>query len=66
MSHYYYFHSLQQVDTTVLGLSKDQAEKKPHIASMGVYIFKKDINLNLLRHVNSTHWSSQSFINLFI
>ncbi|XP_066311585.1 glucose-1-phosphate adenylyltransferase large subunit isoform X1 [Miscanthus floridulus] len=38
-----------QVDTTVLGLSKEEAEKKPYIASMGVYIFKKDILLNLLR-----------------
>ncbi|KAL5995921.1 Clathrin assembly protein complex 2 beta large chain [Asimina triloba] len=37
------------VDTTVLGLSKDDAEKKPYIASMGVYIFKKEILLNLLR-----------------
>ncbi|XP_006651788.2 glucose-1-phosphate adenylyltransferase large subunit 1, chloroplastic/amyloplastic [Oryza brachyantha] len=38
-----------QVDTTVLGLPQDEAEKKPYIASMGVYIFKKEILLNLLR-----------------
>ncbi|CAI0466254.1 unnamed protein product [Linum tenue] len=37
------------VDTTVLGLSKDEAVKKPYIASMGVYLFKKEILLNLLR-----------------
>nr|GEW62582.1 glucose-1-phosphate adenylyltransferase large subunit 3, chloroplastic/amyloplastic [Tanacetum cinerariifolium] len=37
------------VDTTVLGLSQDEAGKKPYIASMGVYIFKKEILLNLLR-----------------
>uniref|UniRef100_A0A2P2LH64 Glucose-1-phosphate adenylyltransferase n=1 Tax=Rhizophora mucronata TaxID=61149 RepID=A0A2P2LH64_RHIMU len=37
------------VDTTVLGLSKDEAVKKPYIASMGVYVFKKEILLNLLR-----------------
>ncbi|CAN0856626.1 Glucose-1-phosphate adenylyltransferase large subunit 1, chloroplastic [Linum grandiflorum] len=37
------------VDTTVLGLSKDEAEKKPYIASMGVYLFKKEILLNLLQ-----------------
>ncbi|XP_058077725.1 glucose-1-phosphate adenylyltransferase large subunit 3, chloroplastic/amyloplastic-like isoform X1 [Magnolia sinica] len=37
------------VDTTVLGLSREEAEKKPYIASMGVYIFKKEILLNLLR-----------------
>ncbi|XP_027338894.1 glucose-1-phosphate adenylyltransferase large subunit 1, chloroplastic-like isoform X2 [Abrus precatorius] len=38
-----------QVDTTVLGLPRDEAEKKPYIASMGVYVFKKEILLNLLR-----------------
>ncbi|KAF8015692.1 hypothetical protein BT93_H1267 [Corymbia citriodora subsp. variegata] len=38
-----------QVDTTVLGLSREEAQKKPYIASMGVYIFKKEILLNLLR-----------------
>uniref|UniRef100_A0A0D9VYN9 glucose-1-phosphate adenylyltransferase n=1 Tax=Leersia perrieri TaxID=77586 RepID=A0A0D9VYN9_9ORYZ len=38
-----------QVDTTVLGLPQDEAEEKPYIASMGVYIFKKEILLNLLR-----------------
>ncbi|KAF4365053.1 hypothetical protein CsatB_026116 [Cannabis sativa] len=38
-----------EVDTTVLGLSKEEAEKKPYIASMGVYVFKKEILLNLLR-----------------
>eukprot|EP00262_Sarcandra_glabra_P001335 TRINITY_DN11382_c0_g1_i1.p1 TRINITY_DN11382_c0_g1~~TRINITY_DN11382_c0_g1_i1.p1 ORF type:complete len:530 (+),score=70.92 TRINITY_DN11382_c0_g1_i1:139-1590(+) len=38
-----------EVDTTVLGLSKEESEKKPYIASMGVYVFKKEILLNLLR-----------------
>ncbi|XP_008458581.2 glucose-1-phosphate adenylyltransferase large subunit 3, chloroplastic/amyloplastic-like isoform X1 [Cucumis melo] len=38
-----------EVDTTVLGLSKDEALRKPYIASMGVYIFKKEILLNILR-----------------
>ncbi|KAL9408021.1 hypothetical protein AB3S75_046547 [Citrus x aurantiifolia] len=37
------------VDTTVLGLSKQEAEEKPYIASMGVYLFKKEILLKLLR-----------------
>ncbi|KDP40133.1 hypothetical protein JCGZ_02131 [Jatropha curcas] len=37
------------VDTTVLGLSKEEAVKKPYIASMGVYVFKKEILLNILR-----------------
>ncbi|KAM0950995.1 putative glucose-1-phosphate adenylyltransferase [Dioscorea sansibarensis] len=38
-----------EVDTTVLGLSREEAEKKPYIASMGVYVFKKEKLLNLLR-----------------
>ncbi|KAL1803903.1 hypothetical protein ACET3Z_032550 [Daucus carota] len=37
------------VDTTILGLPREEAEKKPYIASMGVYVFKKEILLNLLR-----------------
>lgn len=41
---------LQEVDTTVLGLSKDEALRKPYIASMGVYVFKKEILLNILRY----------------
>jgi ADP-glucose pyrophosphorylase len=41
----------QEVDTTVLGLSKEEALKKPYIASMGVYVFKKEILLNLLRYL---------------
>ncbi|KAL9255940.1 Glucose-1-phosphate adenylyltransferase large subunit 1, chloroplastic-like protein [Drosera capensis] len=36
-------------DTTVLGLSKEEAAKKPYIAFVGVYVFKKEILLNLLR-----------------
>lgn len=38
-----------QVDTTVLGLSPQDAAKSPYIASMGVYVFKTDILLKLLR-----------------
>ncbi|KAH7293799.1 hypothetical protein KP509_28G042900 [Ceratopteris richardii] len=38
-----------EVDTTVLGLSPEDAKKAPYIASMGVYVFKKDILLKLLR-----------------
>eukprot|EP00210_Caulerpa_lentillifera_P004315 g4118.t1 len=37
-----------KVDTTVLGLDPDSAAKQPFIASMGVYVFKKDVLLNLL------------------
>ncbi|GAV58247.1 NTP_transferase domain-containing protein [Cephalotus follicularis] len=38
-----------QVDTTILGLSRQEAVGSPYIASMGVYLFKTDILLNLLR-----------------
>eukprot|EP00271_Cylindrocystis_brebissonii_P023052 TRINITY_DN924_c0_g2_i1.p1 TRINITY_DN924_c0_g2~~TRINITY_DN924_c0_g2_i1.p1 ORF type:complete len:539 (+),score=85.14 TRINITY_DN924_c0_g2_i1:52-1617(+) len=37
------------VDTSILGLDPAQAAKFPYIASMGIYVFKKDILLNLLR-----------------
>ncbi|MEO1558268.1 MAG: glucose-1-phosphate adenylyltransferase [Cyanobacteria bacterium J06632_19] len=38
------------VDTSVLGLDADQAKEKPYIASMGIYVFKKEVLLNLLKH----------------
>lgn len=38
-----------QVDTTTLGLTADQAREKPYIASMGIYVFKKQVLIDLLR-----------------
>lgn len=38
----------QQVDTSILGLSTEDTAKYSYIASMGVYVFKKDILLKLL------------------
>ncbi|KAI7751736.1 hypothetical protein M8C21_015685 [Ambrosia artemisiifolia] len=38
-----------QVDTTLLGLSDHEAMKNPYIASMGVYVFKTDVLLELLK-----------------
>jgi glucose-1-phosphate adenylyltransferase len=38
-----------QVDTSVLGLTKEQAQKQPYIASMGIYVFKKEVLFKLLR-----------------
>ncbi|GJW65605.1 glucose-1-phosphate adenylyltransferase large subunit, chloroplastic/amyloplastic-like protein [Tanacetum coccineum] len=44
------FSSLQkQVDTTVLGLSDHEALKNPYIASMGVYVFRTEVLLELLK-----------------
>lgn len=37
-----------QVDTTVLGLTPEQARQSPYIASMGIYVFKKDVLISLL------------------
>ena len=41
--------SLQHVDTTILGLSPQEAFKSPYIASMGVYVFKTEVLLQLLK-----------------
>ncbi|GAB1540656.1 glucose-1-phosphate adenylyltransferase [Scytonema sp. NUACC21] len=38
-----------RVDTTVLGLSPEQAQEQPYIASMGIYIFKRDVLIKLLK-----------------
>ncbi|KAK9000450.1 hypothetical protein V6N11_080949 [Hibiscus sabdariffa] len=38
-----------QTDTALLGLSPQEAKKFPYIASMGVYIFKTEVLLKLLR-----------------
>ncbi|MCZ8162808.1 MAG: sugar phosphate nucleotidyltransferase, partial [Microcystis sp. LE19-196.1B] len=37
-----------RVDTTILGLSPDQARQSPYIASMGIYVFKKNVLIDLL------------------
>jgi len=38
-----------KVDTTTLGLTAEQAKEKPFIASMGIYVFKKQVLIDLLR-----------------
>ncbi len=38
-----------QVDTTLLGLSPEDAAKSPYIASMGIYVFKRETLIKLLR-----------------
>jgi len=44
-----------QVDTTVLGLSADQAKEKPYIASMGIYVCKA----SALNELLGTHFQSE-------
>ena len=38
-----------QVDTTILGLTPEEAKESPYIASMGIYVFKKEVLINLLQ-----------------
>ncbi|MEH2162397.1 MAG: glucose-1-phosphate adenylyltransferase [Nostoc sp.] len=38
-----------RVDTSILGLSKEQAQQQPYIASMGIYVFKREVLFKLLR-----------------
>ncbi|ASC72169.1 glucose-1-phosphate adenylyltransferase [Halomicronema hongdechloris C2206] len=38
-----------QVDTSTLGLTPEQAKEKPYIASMGIYVFNKQVLVDLLR-----------------
>ena len=38
-----------QVDTTILGLDAEAAKKKPYIASMGIYVFKRQVLDDLLQ-----------------
>lgn len=40
---------MQQADTSLLGLSLHDALESPYIASMGVYVFKTDVLLKLLK-----------------
>ncbi len=40
------------VDTTVLGLEKEQAQQQPYIASMGIYVFKRDVLFKLLKEAS--------------
>ena len=39
-----------QVDTTVLGLNAEAAATSPYIASMGIYVFRKEVLVDLLQN----------------
>jgi glucose-1-phosphate adenylyltransferase len=43
-----------RVDTTALGLSADQATRRPFLASMGIYVFRKELLRKLLIDEMST------------
>lgn len=48
-----------QVDTTTLGLTPEQAQKMPYIASMGIYVFKKDVMTHLLKASDSADFGKE-------
>lgn len=48
-----------QVDTSVLGLSPEEAKEKPYIASMGIYVFKKEVLTQLLNETQKTDFGKE-------
>jgi glucose-1-phosphate adenylyltransferase len=47
------------VDTSVLGLSAEEAQKMPYIASMGIYVFKRDVMTKLLQDQEQTDFGKE-------
>ncbi|PSR18667.1 glucose-1-phosphate adenylyltransferase [filamentous cyanobacterium CCP3] len=53
-----------QVDTTTLGLSAEEAKEKPYIASMGIYLFKREVLIDLLKqHPDQTDFGKEILPN---
>lgn len=53
-----------QVDTSTLGLTPEQAQENPYIASMGIYVFKKEVLIDLLRkHLEQTDFGKEIIPN---
>jgi glucose-1-phosphate adenylyltransferase len=49
-----------RVDTAALGLSAEEAERKPFLASMGIYVFSRDTLFDLLhRHPGATDFGKE-------
>lgn len=48
-----------RVDTTTLGLNPEEAERRPYIASMGVYLFKFEALREMLRNDQFTDFGGQ-------
>jgi glucose-1-phosphate adenylyltransferase len=49
-----------QVDTCSLGLDANEARQKPYIASMGIYVFKRDVLIDLLeQHPEQTDFGKE-------
>ncbi|WP_017298388.1 glucose-1-phosphate adenylyltransferase [Nodosilinea nodulosa] len=53
-----------QVDTTTLGLSPEEARAKPYIASMGIYLFKREVLIDLLdKYADQTDFGKEILPN---
>ncbi len=53
-----------QVDTQLLGLSPEAAQKSPYIASMGIYVFKRETLIKLLRqNIDQTDFGKEIIPN---
>jgi glucose-1-phosphate adenylyltransferase len=55
-----------QVDTSVLGLSRDKAREFPYIASMGIYVFERKALLDLLKAAPDQHDFGKELLPLAI
>jgi glucose-1-phosphate adenylyltransferase len=48
-----------RVDTTVLGLPAEEAKQSPYIASMGIYVFEKQVLHDLLKQAPDTDFGRE-------
>ena len=48
-----------RVDTTTLGLDAAAAQEKPYIASMGIYVFKREALVEMLEHPEHTDFGKE-------
>lgn len=48
-----------RVDTTTLGLDAAAAQEKPYIASMGIYVFKREALVEMLQHPEHTDFGKE-------
>ncbi len=51
------------VDTTTLGLNAEEAKENPYIASMGIYVFNKDVLIKLLSETDQTDFGKEIIPN---
>lgn len=54
---------IMAVDTSVLGVSPEVAKEQPYIASMGIYVFNKDVMVKLLEESQDPDFGKQILPN---